>query len=119
MKPKGRYNIKVAEKGNVITEWEKCTKENMAKFYTLLTETTKRDGFATNSLEYFMNLGEYIEENNLGRLLFASREGELLAAGLFIYYGKTALYYYGASVSEPEKRKYMASYALQWGAILE
>jgi lipid II:glycine glycyltransferase (peptidoglycan interpeptide bridge formation enzyme) len=119
MKPKGRYNIKVAEKSNVTTEWKSCMKENIEIFYKLLTETTKRDGFATNSLEYFMNLGEYIEKNNLSGLLFASRENEILAAGLFIYYGKTALYYYGASVSTAEKRKYMASYALQWEAICE
>ena len=119
MKPKGRYNIKVAEKNGVQTQWKPCTKENIEAFYALLKETTKRDWFATNSLEYFMNLWEYIEKNQLGNLLFASREGELLAAGLFIYRGKTALYYYGASVSEAEKRKYMASYAVQWEAILE
>jgi lipid II:glycine glycyltransferase (peptidoglycan interpeptide bridge formation enzyme) len=119
MKPKGRYNIKVAEKNNVSVEWKKCTPENIKTFYSLLTETTKRDGFATNSLDYFTHLGNYIEKNNLGGILFASRENEILAAGIFIYYEKTALYYYGASVSEAEKRKYMASYLLQWEAIRE
>ena len=39
--------------------------------------------------------------------------------GIFVFYGKTALYYYGASSSDNAKRKYMASYLLQWRAIEE
>jgi lipid II:glycine glycyltransferase (peptidoglycan interpeptide bridge formation enzyme) len=48
MKPKGRYNIKVAEKSEVTTIWKKCTIENIKAFHGLLTETTKRDQFSAN-----------------------------------------------------------------------
>lgn len=119
MKPKWRYNIRVAEKHEVITEWVSCSQANVRQFYHLLTETTKRDSFATNTLSYFLAFWEYLEDNHLWWLLFARKDGELLAAWLFVFYGKTALYYYGASVSESEKRKFMASYLLQWEAIKE
>jgi len=119
MKPKWRYNIHIAEKHKITTEWVSCSQTHIRQFYHLLTETTKRDSFTTNTLSYFLAFWEYLEDNNLWWLLFAKKEGELLAAGIFVFFGKTALYYYGASVSESEKRKFMASYLLQWKAIKE
>ena len=43
----------------------------------------------------------------------------MIAAGIFVFSGKTALYYYGASSSDNAKRKYMATYLLQWEMIRE
>ncbi len=119
MKPKGRYNIRVAEKSNVEIEQVSYNEENLDIFYSLLGETLERDGFAANSREYFRTFLQYLETYNLGGLFFATREGEVIAGGIFVFYKKTALYYYGASSSDNTKRKYMASYLLQWRALEE
>lgn len=119
MKPKGRYNIRVAEKSNVEVEQVSYNEENLDVFYSLLGETLERDGFAANSREYFRTFLQYLETYNLGGIFFATREGEVIAGGIFIFYKKTALYYYGASSSDNTKRKYMASYLLQWKALEE
>ena len=43
----------------------------------------------------------------------------MIAAGIFVFHGDTAIYYYGASSSDREVRKHMAPYLLQWFAIGE
>ncbi len=48
-----------------------------------------------------------------------SPNGKVIAAGVFIFYHATALYYYGASTSDPEMRKHMAPYMIQWEGIRE
>lgn len=119
MKPKGRYNIRVAEKAGVQVEQVSYTEEHLDLFYEILGETLERDGFAANSKEYFRVFLQYLEKQELGGLFIAKREEEVIATGIFIFYKKTALYYYGASSSDNVKRKYMASYLLQWKALEE
>jgi hypothetical protein len=53
MKPKGRYNIRVAEKSEVKVEQVSLTEENLDIFYSILEDTLERDRFAANSKEYF------------------------------------------------------------------
>lgn len=36
----------------------------------------------------------YLEKEGLGGLFLANREGETIAAGIFVFSGNTALYYY-------------------------
>lgn len=119
MKPKGRYNIRVAEKAGVDVKQVHYTKDSLDVFYGILSETLERDKFAANSKEYFRVLLQYLERQKLGGLFFAERENEVIAAGIFVFFNKTALYYYGASSSDNAKRKYMASYLLQWKALEE
>ncbi len=119
MKQKGRYNIRIAEKSGVTVTQVPSTPENIDIFYRLLTETTERDRFAANSPTYFETFLAYLDKNKLGGLSFATREEEIIAAGIFVFIGNTALYYYGASSSDNAKRKYMATYLLQWEMIRE
>jgi len=121
---KGRYNIRLAQKRWVTTKWVKWSdsygeKTYLEAFYDILDETTKRDGFSHNSLTYYKHFVETIEEHNAGGLLVAERDGVLHAAGIFAYWWKTAIYYYGASSSDREIRRDMATYLLQWSAIQE
>jgi len=121
---KGRYNIRLAQKRWVTTKWVKWSdsygeKTYLEAFYDILDETTKRDGFSHNSLTYYKRFVETLEENNAGGLLVAERDGVLHAAGIFTYWWKTAIYYYGASSSDREIRRDMATYLLQWSAIQE
>lgn len=41
----------------------------------------------------------------------------MIAAGIWVFFPSRAIYYYGASSSDPEHRKQMAPYLLQWQAI--
>lgn len=111
MKPKGRYNIKVAEKHNVIV-----TKAgDIDSFYAILSKTANRDGFHVHPKSYYQNmmstLGEYV------KLLLAEYEGKIIAGGIFVYLDEWGIYYYGAS--DNEYRNVMAPYLVQWEAIKE
>ena len=85
----------------------------------LLSDTTSRDGFAQNSRKYYEKFLSVLEADKSGGLLFAYFDSRVIAAGIFVYSGDTAIYYYGASSSDRELRKHMAPYLLQWEAIRE
>jgi FemAB family len=119
MHEKGRYNIKIAEKRGIATEHVDATSANVDIWMDLLTETTLRDRFAQNSRRYYEIFLQTLQNHDLGWLVFARYEGRVIAAGIFVYLWDTAIYYYWASTTDREMRKYMASYLLQWDAILE
>jgi len=113
MKPKGRYNIKLARKKWVVVEQVEKHMGNIQKFHALMSETTQRDNFAGNTLEYYKIFLESLENS---QMFFAYHEEEIIAAGIFVIEDNVMTYYYGAS-SSSEKRKYMPTYLLQWAAI--
>ena len=119
MHEKWRYNIRLAEKRWVTTDGVSPTKENIDTWMNLLSDTTSRDGFSQNSRNYYEKFLSTLEENNAWGLLFAYFDSRVIAAGIFVYSGDTAIYYYGASASDRELRKHMAPYLLQWEAICE
>jgi lipid II:glycine glycyltransferase (peptidoglycan interpeptide bridge formation enzyme) len=120
MHEKGRYNIRLAIKRGVIIERVNASEENINTFFELLLETTKRDGFAHNARVYYEHMIQLLEVQNMGGLYFAyNTEKKVIAAGIFVYLGNTALYYYGASTSDPQERKHMPAYLLQWQAMLD
>ena len=114
MKPKGRYNIKLAQKKGIVVKVLEKTDENIEKFYALMTQTTKRDGFSGNNLEYYQHFLQELEESEL----LGSFYGDvLIASGIFIFHEGVGIYYYGASSSDEAYRNMMAPYLLQWEAI--
>ncbi len=113
MKPKWRYNIRLASKKWVeVLEVEKNDK-NISTFYDLMLETTSRDWFNGNNLDYYKTFLNTIKES---KLLFAYYEWKVIAAGIFTY-TDVAIYYYWASTSDKKYRNIMAPYLLQWEAI--
>jgi lipid II:glycine glycyltransferase (peptidoglycan interpeptide bridge formation enzyme) len=119
MHEKCRYNIKLAWKRGVRVTWADPTIDHIDMWMELLTETTGRDGFSQNSREYYISFLQMLRDTKTGWLLFAGYNGRIIAAGIYVYYHNTALYYYGASTSDGELRKHMAPYMLQWEAIRE
>jgi lipid II:glycine glycyltransferase (peptidoglycan interpeptide bridge formation enzyme) len=77
-----------------------------------MSETTARDSFAGNTLEYYKVFLDSLENS---QMFFAYHEEEIIAAGIFVVEGDVMTYYYGASSSN--KRNLMAPYLLQWTAI--
>ncbi|MFH0776393.1 MAG: peptidoglycan bridge formation glycyltransferase FemA/FemB family protein [Patescibacteria group bacterium] len=109
MKPKGRYNIRVAEKHGV-----KISVENSVDdFFALLQKTTARDGFSGHPKSFYAKMLEVLGDDCA--LLIARKNGQPLAAILVTFAGDTATYYFGAS--DHEFRPLMAPYLLQFEAI--
>lgn len=116
MKPKGRYNIKVAEKNEIVVKNAEITDENISVFYDLMMETTSRDSFNWNSLEFYKRFLNASDNN----LLFIAYKWEVpVAAWIFVYFWELATYYYWASSSDKAYRNLMSPYLLQWNAIKE
>lgn len=128
MKPKWRYNIKLAEKKGIAVAEE--GQAGLEIFYDLYLQTARRDGIAIHPLSYYRKLFDAVENENIrGRgeagtkdrpgpdleLWVARHEGAALAAIITLRYRGRATYLYGASSGE--KRNLMPTYALQWRAI--
>ena len=120
MKPKGRYNIKIAEKHGIrIQQINTFNLKDHARdfdaWYEILIGTGERDGFGIHKKDFYKNLLMIFKEK--GALFLAYDKEKVIGGILIIFEGGTATYYYGAS--DHEARKCMASYLLQWTAIRE
>jgi lipid II:glycine glycyltransferase (peptidoglycan interpeptide bridge formation enzyme) len=116
MKPKWRYNIRLAEKRGVTVR--RADEAGLPVFYRLFQETGCRDGIAIHSAAYYETLFALSREYSGGadlRLYLAEHEGEALAAVIVLFRSPAAVYLYGAS--SDRKRNLMAPYALQWQAM--
>lgn len=146
MKPKGRYNIRVAQKHGL--KIRVSTAENFKKdlkiFYDLLRQTTSRDQFSSHPLSFYENMLNDLgpekaklylatpatassatpafsaATNPAETTAIAARTTATLApiaAIIVTHFKDTATYYFGASANE--SRQLMAPYLLQWQAILD
>ncbi len=114
MKPKGRYNIKLAEKKWVEVKVTDKTDENIKLFYDLMMETTSRDWFSWNRIGYYKTFLNSLENS---KLLLALYDWVVIAAWIFIFDKEVSIYYYWASSSDSKYRNLMSPYLLQWTAI--
>lgn len=131
MKPKGRYNIKLAEKKGVkiITPNKHLPLETAVEyFYKLLQETTDRDQFFGHLKAYYLDLLTTLpgpahfpkmtnHECPHARLYLAYFEDKPIAGIIVTFFKDTATYYYGASSNH--YRQLMAPYLLHWQTILD
>ena len=114
MKPKGRYNIRLAEKKGVVVKMVEKTDENIKQFYDLMMETTSRDSFSGNTFEFYKIFLDSLKDS---KLILAYKNEKVIVAWIFVFHKNTAIYYYGASSSDKEYRNLMSPYLLQWKAI--
>jgi lipid II:glycine glycyltransferase (peptidoglycan interpeptide bridge formation enzyme) len=116
MKPKWRYNARLALKRGV--QVRRAGGEGLEAFYALLKETARRDGIAVHGIEYYRTLFSHsrdsLPEADV-RLYLAAHEGDVLAGIMTLFRGREAVYLYGAS--SDRKRNLMAPYALQLKAM--
>jgi len=116
MRKTTRYEIKKA-----ISQGIKITTTNdpsqIKKFYDLQIETSKRQKFVPFSYKYLSEQFKVFAAKDKALLYSAYHENKLLACAFIIFYGKEAVYHYGASTEEG--RRYPGAYLIQWEAILE
>ncbi len=122
MKPKWRYNIRLAERKGVIVRAGSA--DDVATFYRLLQVTGARDAFAIHSLDYYRAAFDLFTAHDAAQLFVAEYAGEPLAA-IFVTalakgagsstFGAEAIYLYGASGNA--HREVMPNHALHWQAM--
>jgi peptidoglycan pentaglycine glycine transferase (the first glycine) len=113
MKPKTRYNIRLAEKKGVKT-FESRKKEDVEKFCDLLEATSTRDGVVGHPRDYYKKMLDSVDLSVI-KLFLAKYENEKIAGALVSFHGGVATYLHGASANE--HRNVMAPYLLQWEII--
>lgn len=116
MKPKGRYNIKVAQRHGAAAE-KADSSANIDDFYEIFRQTAKRDGFQIRPKQYFAKMLEILKPAGLAELFIIRYNNKPVAAAIVSFYADTASYLYGASANEA--RQVMAPYWLHWQIIRE
>jgi lipid II:glycine glycyltransferase (peptidoglycan interpeptide bridge formation enzyme) len=116
MRKTTRYEVKKAMKENVkITA--SSNEKDIKKFYDIQIETAKRQKFIPFSYKFLHEQFKVFTESGNAILYNAEVDKKLLAQAFIIFYGKEAVYHYGASTEEG--RRHPGAYLIQWEAILE
>lgn len=116
MKPKHRYNIKVAERHGVEVEFKHFdAAEHFDRFWKLLTETAGRHAFRTHQRDYYKQMVKTLAPKGIISLGFAKLGHDDVATMLFIRHEKVVTYLHGGSSSR--HKEVMAPYLLHWHAI--
>lgn len=113
MKPKTRYNIRLAEKKGVHVVASE-DEEYREAFVDLVYATARRKHIIPHPSAYYRKmLDAFLGET--GTLFVAIHDGDILGINLVIRHGDTATYLHGGSGEA--KHGYMAPFLLQWAAL--
>jgi lipid II:glycine glycyltransferase (peptidoglycan interpeptide bridge formation enzyme) len=113
MKPKWRYNIRLAERKGVTVR--QGAPEDLPAIQALLEQTGTRDGFHVHSAAYYAEATALLVPAGMATWLLAEHEGNLLAAIAVTAWGHMACYLWGASGDTG--RNLMPNHALQWAGM--
>jgi lipid II:glycine glycyltransferase (peptidoglycan interpeptide bridge formation enzyme) len=116
MKQKTRYNIRLAQKKEVVVQ----ETQDIYTFQKLMEITGERNEFGVHSFAYYRKAFEEFYPQAC-RLFLASYKGEPLAAIMVFFKGQKAMYFYGASSNQERNRMptYLVQFrAMQWAASI-
>jgi len=113
MKPKTRYNVRLAERRGV--DVRPASDADLDTLYDLYRRTAVRDGFIVRPRTYYRELWSSLRQADMATVLIAWHEGAPLAGLVAVAYGRTAWYLHGASADTG--RDLMPTYLLQWRAM--
>jgi peptidoglycan pentaglycine glycine transferase (the first glycine) len=111
MKPKTRYNIRLAGRKEVVVQ----PSRDIDTFYRVMGVTSQREAFHVHSLEYYRRADALFYPKGMCELFVANFQDQVLATMMVFAFGKSAYYLYGASADSERNRK--PTYPLQWEAI--
>lgn len=111
MKPKGRYNVRVARRLGVSIVQDVPNK-SIDDFWTIYKETVDRKEISGKNQEYFSLLIPTLFKNNRARIYFAEYQQQRIAAVLAVYFGDRVTYFFGGS--RATHRNVMAPYLLHF-----
>lgn len=115
MKPKTRYNIRLAEKKGVVVRPLDDAQEQAA-FFALVDATAQRKGVRFHAHAHYRAILTHLP-SDMVTLYGAFYCDTLIAANIVTFYDETATYLHGAT--SDEHRDVMAPFALQWRAMCD
>ncbi|TSC97439.1 MAG: methicillin resistance protein [Candidatus Berkelbacteria bacterium Licking1014_2] len=110
MKEKTRYNIRLAEKKNLIIKQQTASDD----FWRLMTQTSQRDCFSAHSRNYYQRMVEIMPEIELWTVFVRDKA---VASAIFLFDRDNKIGYYLHGASDYSERQLMAPYLLQWQGI--
>jgi lipid II:glycine glycyltransferase (peptidoglycan interpeptide bridge formation enzyme) len=122
MKPKTRYNIRLAQRKGVTVRTGGL--EDLTALYRMYAETSVRDGFTIRDESYYHDLWQTFMTNTAAtagsdrpyaQVLIAEVSGEAVAALFLFYFSARAWYLFG--MSRAAHREKMPNHLLQWEAM--
>ncbi len=118
MKPKTRYNVRLAGKKGVTVRVG--TENDLPLLYKMYAETSVRDGFVIRNEEYYMTVWKLFMQTAVSGQpsavpLIAEVDGEPVAAIFLFMFAGRGYYVYG--MSRNAHREKMPTYLLQWEAM--
>lgn len=114
MKPKTRYNLRLAQKNGVTVR--NASLEDIPLLYKMFAETANRDGFVIRPEAYYTDVWTRFMNADMAQGLVAEVAGVPIAGLVFFYFGTRAWFVYGMSTGQ--HRDKMPNYLLQWEAML-
>jgi len=111
MKPKGRYNIRVAQRHGV-SVIEDSSDKGLADFLRIYRRTVARQNMNVKPRSYFRALLSMLTIRRQGSIFFAEYKGKRLATAVVVYFGRRTTYFFGGSLAW--HRRVMAPYLLHF-----
>ncbi len=107
-------NIRKADKNGIVVT-RHTNSEAVDAFYKLHLLTRKKHGVPTQPKKYFYSLFKNIISRDLGFIMLAHCNGQLVNAALFLQYNNMLIYKYAAS--DPNHMNLRGNHALIWKTI--
>lgn len=114
MRRQTRYEVRRSEKLGLVVA-EDSSEKMFSEFHDVQVATAKRQNFVPPSKKELLAEREAFREKNLKLYKVTTSDGEAIAYGLVLIYGKEAEYFEAASTDL--NRKLPGAYALLWQAI--
>jgi len=114
MKPKGRYNIRIAQRHGVSVV-EDTSKQGVTDFLRIYKRTAVRQGLTAKPASYFRTLVSLLTPLQQVSIVFAEYRGRRIATAMVVYFGRRATYFFGGSLAR--HRHVMAPYLLHFEII--
>ena len=113
MKPKTRYNVRLAQKKGVAIRSGDLG--DLDLLYRLYTETAQRDAFIIRPIDYYRDAWGSFIQAGLAHPLIAAVDGQAVAGLILFRFADRAWYMYG--MSSHLHRDKMPNHLLQWEAM--
>ncbi|MCS7337950.1 MAG: GNAT family N-acetyltransferase [Verrucomicrobiae bacterium] len=94
--PAVRRGVRKAKEAGVDVKFS-TEEEAVREFYRLHCKTRRRHGLPPQPYSFFRNIAAHILQHGLGVVATANWEGRAIAAAIFLWFGRRAVYKYGAS----------------------
>lgn len=109
-----RRAIRKAEKSGVRTRLA-TSLEAMQRYYALHCLTRSKHGAPPQPFSFFRSIVDHLFQTGHGFIMEAWHEDKLIAAGVFLHHGRTAIYKFGAS--DPAQLNLRGNDLVMWEAI--